>query len=89
VGGISVADFLGRAFFFSFTTVVFAISFILYSRKEMPYSIIKEGKKWFVITTRTGKRHSEKGLTKKMAEAQLAALRASLFNAARAGSRKS
>jgi len=55
----------------------------------MPYSIIKEGRKYFVITTSTGKKHSEKGLSKKVAEAQLAALRASLFNAARAGSRKS
>ena len=55
----------------------------------MPYSIVKEGKKYFVITTSTGKRHSEKGLSKKMAEAQLSALRANLFNAARGGVRKS
>jgi len=53
----------------------------------MPYSIIKEGRKYFVITTKTNKRHSEKGLTKKMAEAQLSALRANLFNGAARGGR--
>jgi hypothetical protein len=40
----------------------------------MPYSIIKEGRGYIVVTTSTGRRHSEKPISKAKAEAQLRVL---------------
>jgi hypothetical protein len=40
----------------------------------MPYSIIKEGRGYVVITTSTGRRHSDKPISKAKAEAQLRVL---------------
>jgi len=40
----------------------------------MPYSIIKEGRGYVVVTTSTGRRHSEKPISKAKAEAQLRVL---------------
>jgi len=37
----------------------------------MPYHIQKEGKGYVVVTTSTGRRHSEKAISKAKAEAQL------------------
>jgi hypothetical protein len=37
----------------------------------MPYHIIKEGRGYVVLTTSTGRRHSEKPISKAKAEAQL------------------
>jgi hypothetical protein len=37
----------------------------------MPYHIIKEGSGYVVVTTSTGRRHSEKPISKAKAEAQL------------------
>lgn len=40
----------------------------------MPYHIIKEGRGYVVITTSTGRRHSDKPISKAKAEAQLRVL---------------
>jgi hypothetical protein len=40
----------------------------------MPYHIIKEGKGYIVVTTSTGRKHSEKPISKAKAEAQLRVL---------------
>lgn len=40
----------------------------------MPYHIIKEGKGYIVVTTSTGRRHSDKPISKAKAEAQLRVL---------------
>lgn len=40
----------------------------------MPYSIEKSGKGYYVITTSTGRKHSDKPITKLKAEAQLRVL---------------
>lgn len=43
----------------------------------MPYSLEKSGAGYFVVTTATGHRHSEKPLSKDKAEAQMRAMEAS------------
>jgi hypothetical protein len=43
-------------------------------RIRMPYSIIKEGKGFFVVTTSTGRKHSEKPISEAKAKAQLRVL---------------
>ena len=43
----------------------------------MPYSLEEHHPGYYVITTATGKRHSDKPLTKEKAEAQMRALEAS------------
>ena len=40
----------------------------------MPYHIQKEGRGYVVVTTSTGRRHSDKPITKTKAEAQLRVL---------------
>ena len=40
----------------------------------MPWHIKKEGKKYFVVTTSTGRKHSKEGLSLATAKKQLAAL---------------
>ena len=40
----------------------------------MPYHIEKSGKGYYVITTSTGRKHSDKPITKLKAEAQLRVL---------------
>ena len=40
----------------------------------MPWHIMKEGAKYFVVTNSTGRKHSKEGLSRKKAIAQLAAL---------------
>ena len=40
----------------------------------MPYKMIKEGRGYVVVTTSTGRRHSEKPISKAKAEAQLRVL---------------
>ena len=40
----------------------------------MPYHIIKEGRGYVVVTTSTGRRHSDKPISKAKAEAQLRVL---------------
>jgi len=40
----------------------------------MPWHIAREGAKYFVVTTSTGRKHSKEGLSHKKAVAQLAAL---------------
>ena len=43
----------------------------------MPYSLEKHGPGYYVITTATGKRHSDRPLSKEKAEAQMRAMEAS------------
>lgn len=40
----------------------------------MPWHIMKEGAKYFVVTNSTGRKHSKEGLSLAMAKKQLAAL---------------
>jgi len=40
----------------------------------MPYHIAKEGKGYVVVTTSTGRKHSDKPITKAKADAQLRVL---------------
>jgi hypothetical protein len=41
---------------------------------EMPYHIEKSGRGYYVVTTSTGRKHSEKPISKAKAEAQLRVL---------------